>query len=279
MNHVCTLYIDNVKLGTISTWPNDPNGISFTNASNVRFVSTSCIYVLSDVGVASRVDLQVANKETVDEPLKKLSTNPYIIITDNRVMLKDKVYKAITNIPMSCRWRAIPMIKEIEYIPYKKIKDIDDIFLGQGYARELSDASNILVLPSMDEFSSTCTPLDLLIKGVSKDSYTSYSGRSITIPEDAILEREGRYLYINIIPMLEGSLKDTPYTYNGDSLILKCNILQTRINEYGQGKVQSLCKVLNTLGDRVKEIPNQYEASSLYNDIFYILDKIRNMSQ
>lgn len=298
MNILCTLYISNKKLGTIISIPKNIESVSTIKQdlsskvvspitdtiSSVRFSSPNSILVLTDEGSGPRLDLQSLEEKVVDTPLRKLSSNEYIVTTDKAVMHKDKMYKFFGNLPTICQWKAIPFVKTAEIIDYKSTGEIDDLFLKEGYAKELKEASHILVPPEWEDLSQTCTPYDLLIKkvdGLSNRSnsdgvvFHSFSERKGEIPEP--YEINGRYILLTSTPRFEGTYKNPPFTYNIDTLVFKCGVLQDRLQAYGATKVESVCASMRSLGQRLKDVNNQFQACSVYDDVVTILEKAKNM--
>lgn len=296
MNILCTLYISNKKLGTVISLPRNIDSVASLKQelsaksplsigdSNpvVRFPSNS-ILVLTDQGSGPRVDLQLLESKVVDEPLRKLSSNEYIIITDKAVMHGGKMYQTFGNLPAQCHWRAIPFVKVDDIVDYKSTGEIDDMFLKEGYARELKEATHILIPPDWNALSPSCTPYDLLIKrtdsvssGNIKDLiFHPFSGRRGIIPEPYQIDE--RYVYLDSMPKFEGPCSYPPFTYNLETLIYKCAVLQDRLEEYGTMKVDSVCASMRSIAKRLKEVKNQYMACSVYDDVVAILEKARKM--
>jgi len=252
--------------------------------SSVRFSREDNVLILTDQGTGPRVDLQSLDTKVVDEPLRKLSSNEYIVIADKVIMYKDKIYQFFGVLPSSCQWKAIPMVKFDEIIDYKSKHDVDELFLKEGYAKELRDASYILVPPDWDDLSPGCTPFDLLIKkmdGLSnRAEQTSinlhpFSGRKGELKESYVID--GRYMYLESLPEFEGSCKYPPFTYNIESLFAKYDLLQERLQAYGGNKVESVCASMKSLSQRLRNVSNQFMACSVYNDVVEILEKAKNM--
>lgn len=282
MNVLCTLYISGDKIGTLVSIPRTDIGSIINDLSNipsvqpsVRFDSYDSIIILTDQGIGNRVDLQLVDSKVVDEPLRTISSNEYMIVMDDMVLYKDKVYRSYGKIPQQTHWMVIPKIDTINIIDYKSTNDVDDMFLREGYARELRDAKYIVVPPDWNNLSASCTPYDLLIKEMKDRVYTSYSGRSFII--DNPLSIEDRYVYISDIPELDGVCVYPPFTYNMDTLLYKYDILQDRLQHYGMMKVDSLCVSMISLSQRLKSVKNQYKACSIYDDVVSILEKAKRM--
>ena len=297
MNILCTLYISNKKLGTVVSLPRNMESIanvkhdltskvvsSSTDPSPIRFGSGSNLLILTDQGTGPRIDLQSLETKVVDEPLRKLSSNEYVVITDKMIMYKDKMYQFFGTLPSQCQWRAIPMVKIDDVIDYKPVADIDEQFLREGYAKELRDAAYILVPPDWDNLSPECTPFDLLIKkadGISDRSegkdvkFHPFSGRKGIVEEP--YEIEGRYIFLTSLPVFEGECKYPPFTYNVESLFMKCSLLQDRLQVYGENKVESVCASMRSLAQRLKNVNNQFMACSVYDDVVSILEKAKTM--
>lgn len=282
MNVLYTLYISGRKLGSIISIPRNIESVSklkqdinaITEITSIRFPSKNNILLLTDQGIGSRIDLQAIDQKTVDEPLRKLSSTDYIIITDNKLMYKDKIYQFYTTVSSICMWKAIPFIKIDDIIDYQGVKEIDELFLKEGYARELKDASHILVPPSWEDLSPSCTPYDLLIR--KKDTtFIPFSGRTGSIEETD--EVDGRYIYLSSMPIFNGECKYPPITYNLETLIYKYDVLQERLQSYGSTRVDSICTSMKSLTMKLINIDNQFLASSIYDDVTRILDKTKNM--
>jgi hypothetical protein len=294
MNIICTLYFNSKKLGTIISFPKGTESLpSFknelntykpstfsTDASQVRLFADDDIYVLIDSGIGIRVELQLLDNKVVDEPLRNLSSNSYIITTDKNVMHGGKVYQSSTALPDACQWKAIPYTKFDDIVDYKVQNDNDLIFLKQGYARELKDASYVLILPDWDLLNASCTLLDLLIKkadnvGSKKAIFIPFSGRTVSIQDN--YEIDGKYIYLSSVPKFTGEFIDTPYTYTTNTLVDKYDVLQDRLNKYGTEKVDSICVAMKALTVRLKEVRNPFRAYSVYGDITNVLEKVRDM--
>lgn len=281
MNIVCTLYVSTKKLGTLIAIPPNTTSIepikkdimsrSSSDVSQVRVISERSIFILTDVGTGPRIDLQLLDTLSVDEPLRKLSSNEYIIITDKHIMIKDKIYQTFSPLSSSCHWKAIPIVKMNDIIDYESTNTADIPFLREGYARELSEAETVLVPQDWDDLSQSCTPLDLLIK---KDN-TSFSGRKGYTPD--LSKKIDRYIYLDEIPSFTGEYTYPTFTYNMENLIYKYQLLQYRLRSYGSMKVESSCVSLQSIMKRLREIDNQYMAGSIYDDVVSILSKIQKM--
>lgn len=285
MNILCSLYISGNKLGSIISIPRDTNlseGLTSKSKSDstVRIGNKDDILILSDVGQGARIDLQLLDKKVPDEPLRKLSSNDYVILTDKTAVIKDRMYSLAGTVPYLCRWKAIPMIKMDELVDVQSENDIDDLLLREGYAKELKNAACILMPPSLDEFSSSCTPYDLLVKKIEDTSsgYTiiPFSERKITIPKEQVTV-EGRYLICEEMPKFSGQCRYPPFTYNMDTLVSKFEILQKRLHNYGSEKVESVCTSMNSIASKLRSLENQFIASSIYDDVVALLDKLRMM--
>lgn len=293
MNILCTLYISNKPLGTIVSVPRDTEDISTISKelsskstdSSVRFGNSDNILILVDKGSGSRINLQLMESKVVDEPLRKLSSNDYIVITDRVVMYHDKMYQFFETLPAQCMWKALPHMKIDEIIDYKPTCEVDELLVKEGYSKELKSASYILVPPDFDDFSAVCTPYDLLIKSIdglsnrSPDkeiSFNTYSGRKGTIPEPYNID--GRYIYLESTPKFEGACKYPPFTYNMNILISKYDIMQNRLNNYGRDKVESACSSMRSLCSRLSDVENQFMAASVYEDVVAIHEKAKKMN-
>lgn len=262
MNSLCTLYIGGRRFGTITSLPTQKD-------SN----STQSIYFLSDQGNGQRIDLQSIDNEVSDEPLRNLSSTDYIVTTNEKIIYKDKKYRCFGALPTVCQFKAIPISKH-EVIDYKSKHNVDDILLSEGYAQELKDAQFILVPRSL-MFSRTFTPHDTLIKRKDGDQFIFYSGR---VPDNLEIEKtDGRYIYIKNIPIFAGEIIDTPFTYSIDTLTNKYGILQERLHKYGTQKVQSIHAAMHALSDKIAKVSDQFKASSIYDDVVHILEKVRDM--
>lgn len=282
MNILCTLYISGGKVGTLVSIPRTDLGTTITDLhgicatqQSVRFGAHDSIIILTDQGTGPRVDLQLIESKVVDEPLRVISSNDYVIVMDDTVLYKDKVYTSYGKIPAETHWKVIPRADTNDVVSYKSTGEIDDLFLREGYTRELKDAKYIVVPPDWDSLSHSCTPYDLLIKEESNGVYTSFSGRNLTIDKPASVD--GRYIYISHLPVLEGTYTYPPFTYNMDTLVYKYDVLQSRLQHYGAMKVDSLCVSMLSLAERLSGAKNQYKACSLYEDIVSILDKARKI--
>lgn len=297
MNILCTLYISSKKLGTIISLPRNIESIAslkqdlstkVTTGSNdttstIRFNSPNNILILTDQGLGPRVDLQFSESKVVDEALRRLSSNEYIVLTDKAVMHGGKMYQTFGNIPSQCHWRAIPFVKLDDIIDYKSTGEIDDMFLREGYARELKEAVHILVPPDWDALSPLCTPYDLLIKKIDNSSsenkkdtvFIPFSGRIGIIPESGQIN--GRYIYLDTMPRFEGTCIYPAFTYNMETLIYKYGVLQDRLEVHGSMKVDSVCASMRSIAQRLKDVKNQFMACSVYDDVVAILEKARKM--
>ena len=150
MNTICTFWVNGRKLGTICSFPS----------------GSESIYVLFPEKICDKkVDIQPLEGKAIDEPLRRLSTNKYIIIMEKHLISGDQMYQIVGSMPTMCQWMAIPVLHEKEVVEYESGNPaLDKVFLIEGYARELAEAQAILIPPTWDLGS--CIPADLLIKEV-----------------------------------------------------------------------------------------------------------------
>lgn len=268
MNYLCTLFVGSNKIGTIMPIPD-----SLTDTPQVK-ISGNTEYMLCDIGSGSKVSLHPVDNRVPDEALRTLSYTRYIVIERSTVIIDGKIYSTFGTLPIQCQFKVLPVIKYTDIIDYEA-NDNDTAFVNEGYVRELKEAELVLVPPSPSFHSKNCAALDLLIKKREGDTLVSFSGRKTQIPTDA--EIDGRYVYLYEIPVFTGDFKDKPYTWTIASLRNKCQVLQDRLQKYGSDRVDSLCASMKSMPERLKNIPNQFKASTLYPDVVTFLEKMREM--
>lgn len=261
-NPICTFYIDSKKFKTI--------------------VCLEDAYYASDDGIGnSTVKIQLSGSSP-DPQLRNLSSIPYMVITNDCIFIDDKTYKAISStIPKQIQYKVIPIVNNFDIIDYKiEEKVYDNLFIIQNYVRELKEAEMIIIPVSplnIDMFSLG----DLLAKSYVESKgqliFTSYSGVTITVKDEYIEEKAKRYIFVNGMD-IKGTSIDLPLTYTKQSLIQKYEILQERLNEYGKIRIETISTTLRSIPDLLKNVPNKYIASSIYEDVSKLVEKIKNMN-
>jgi hypothetical protein len=214
----------------------------------------------------NKMDIDYDKDEVVepipDEPLRELSSQPYLINSDKEMIYEDVIYVVVTNsIPMECRYCAMPILQLSDIIDYTIRNPIDSIFIEQGYVRELSSAKHV-IMPGEDYVSLG----DFLIEKVDGDTLVSFDSRKTVVKNipDSI------YISVSPIPVFTGDIVHPPYTYTPDSLISKTKILNIRLQKYGSERVRSILQSLQCVSQKLISSPNQYASSTLY-------DKVVNM--
>lgn len=283
MNTICTIYLNGQAIGTIISIPTNISSIenihndlikkvSNTDTGGVKF-SPSSILIMTDEGLGKNISCKIADKEVPDESLRKLSSNEYIVFTNNSIIHKDKVLYTKDIIPSICHWKAIPYVPSKDLIDYKSKNKIDKYFIDEGFARELKNASYVVIPTDWNMLSKSCTPYDLLIAKIDRNTFHPISGRKYDIQEEYEII-DDRYIILNELPTLTESCTLPSYTYNTESLTNKYNILQDRLQLYGRNRVKSINASLRSVTQRLDELDNQYMASSIYNDVSHLIDKI-----
>ncbi len=219
-----------------------------------------------------KIDLQLLENRSIDEPLKSLSSNKYIVIMDRCLILGEQMFQIVGSMPSACQWMTMPILHEKDLVTYAGGNmTLDRIFLAEGYARELADAYCILVSPTWDL--GVCTPLDLLIKENKEGTLIPFSGR--TLKGVTSKKVEGRYIFMTNMPEVTGEAIDLPYTYTLDTLASKFKVLQSRLQHYGTSRVESICACLSGIASAIRESPNQFKASQTYEALTSMVEKIK----
>lgn len=265
MNPLCTLYVSSRRIGVLTGIPIDEKSMRMAYG------------IMDPVGSQTSLPslhLTPIDRKAVDEPLRKLSSVDYMIFLEKQVMYKDKYYSVTGDIPVGAQFKAVPIVPG-ELYDVKPTCSFDELLLHQGYARELNDAQFILVPPSLDEFSGSCTPADLVISGKSGDTWIAYNARATD--SVSVKSNRDRHLLLEEMPVFTGIARDTPYTYTRDTLIGKYQVLQERLYDHGNRKVLSLCSSLKSLPTRLMNLNDQFKASLLYDEVVDLLEKTRKL--
>lgn len=205
-------------------------------------------------------------KVVPDEPLRTLSSQPYIINIDRDMLYKGDLYETYQSIPSCCRYMAIPAINIDQIADYEATCSYDKIFIYEGYATELSKAIYVII-PAVK-----CTDIsDFLIEKVDGDIYTSFTGRHTTIHGTPT----SRYIHIPTCPIFEGQKKNLPFSYTPSSIIAKFNSINERLQSYGRSRVQSMVQALRCASNRMITETNQFEASQSYDNVVSLIRSLR----
>lgn len=271
MSIVCTLYNGGRKYGSILAVSRDKDSIATIKAGMFEPTeesSSNTIYIMCDIGLGSRIDMTFSTATVVDEPLRTLSSNDYVITTANQLMHKNEVYTLSADLPEKCQWKAMPFIKVDDLIDYTSESDRDMPFLLEGYARDLKDAKHVLIPSDWSLLNERMALPDLLIMENGKAS----SGR--TPVSGALSRMTGRYVALIEPIAFKGSIRIVPYTYTMQTLYLKYAVLNKRLQEYGKGRISSMSLSLDSLSKKISEPTDHFKASSLYDDIVTFLEKM-----
>lgn len=205
-------------------------------------------------------------KVVPDEPLRSLSTQEYIVNTEEEMIYDRNIYETMQPIPLECRYMAIPVIHDWQIIDYTPTNNYDKVFVHDGYARELRDAKYVII-PASD-----CDDLsDLLIEKVEGNVYTSFNGRYTII--DGL--PTSRYLHTQLCPVFMGEKHDIPFTYTYTSIIAKYVSLNQRLQKYGSSRIRSMIQALQCISNRLVTESNQFEASMSYNDVVALMRSLK----
>lgn len=258
LNPICAFYASGRNIGTICSLQVDGR------VAYGLFIGKDC---------EKRVDIHVLDNNVADEPLKNLSSNEYAVITDKYLITKNKMYQASGSIPNHIQWMVVPILEEDDLIDYSGGNALyDDLFLAEGYARELAEACHIFVPPLWD--SDRYVSLDLLIKESKDDVFVPYSGRNL---RGIVSKRiEGRYIFLEKVPEVTGDIVDVPYTYTPVTLANKYWVLQDRLQKYGSSRIESICACLNGIAASMRESSNHFKTSQTYDMVSSMVEKIRN---
>lgn len=281
MNCICTFFLEGKPFGSIVTFSDESEAMDGSSKKQLRVSSKNGIYIFiepkaySPGKTATVLDIKLSKSELVDEGLKDLSSNEYVILMKNTIYAKGKIYSinhAI--IPVQCQYKALPFIYKDTILNVKSTRKDDIVFFREGYAKEFKDAEYILIPPSWDCITPTCTVLDLLIKEKSEEfgDFISFSGRQVHL-EDG--KGEGRYIFLSEIPVFSGKITYPVFTYTPQILIQKYRILNERLDKYGATRVDTVCNTLQSLCKILKETKGSFEISSIYNDVVALQDKIK----
>ena len=271
MSIVCTLYLNGRKYGSILAISREKDSIATIRAGMMDKATEpvgDTIYVMCDIGIGTRIDMTFDTASVVDESLRNLSSNEYVITTAKSLMRKGDVYVLSSDLPEQCQWKAMPFIKVDDLIDYISESDSDMPFLLEGYARDLKNARYVLIPGDWNMLNERMTLPDLLIM----DGGKTASGRT---PVNGTLPRlKDRYVAI-IEPMaFKGDMRTIPYTYTIQTLYLKYTILNKRIQEYGLNRIKSMSLSLESLSKKILESTDFFRSSSLYNDVVAFLEKM-----
>lgn len=275
MSIVCTLYLNGRKYGSIISISREKDSVATIRAGvagQAAETSSDTIYVMIDTGVGTRIDMTLDTSSVVDEPLRNLSSNEYIITTAKSVMRKSEVYTLSSDLPVSCQWKVLPFIKVDDLVDYTSESDGDMPFLLEGYAREIKNAKHVLIPSDWDMLNEYMALPDLLIMEGGKTS----SGR--TLASGSWPPMKSRYIVITEPMIFKGSVRIVPYTYTLQTLYLKYTILNQRIQEYGLNRIKSMSVSLESLSKKILESTDFFRASSLYNDVVAFLEKMHSIA-
>jgi hypothetical protein len=202
-----------------------------------------------------------------DDPLRELSSQPYIINTECDMIYNDIMYEVVDEIPAQCRYIAMPVIDSSQVMDYV-IRHPNDIkFIEEGYVKELRDAKHVIIAPS-----SYHNLGDLLIEKVEGDVYTSFNGRCTQLKSSDI---STVYVEMKTEPIFSGSYRELPYTYTPQSLINKYKYLNMRLQKYGAERVRSMLASLQSVSNRVAKDSNQFAASQIYDKVVSVVSDLR----
>lgn len=202
-----------------------------------------------------------------DEPLRELSSQPYVITTDKDIIYNDIMYESNEMIPLQCQYMAMPVVLSTQILEYTIRSPYDTMFIEEGYVRELKDAKHVIV-PST-EYPDIG---DLLIQKVEGDTFTSFNGRSTQlkgVPQGYI------YLEVKSKPIFTGTIRYPPYTYTQESLVNKFKYLNLRLQKYGSERVRSLLNSLQCVSNRLVKDPNQFSASQVYDRVVTLVSNLK----
>lgn len=260
MEYIYTIYVGSDRVGDVY------------KMSDVYVVYTdimekdSCIKVFYDTKVEMVNDDDIA-EVIPDEPLRELSSQPYIINVEKDIIYNDMMYHTNSCIPIECQFIAMPIVLASQIVEYTLRNPIDVRFIEEGYVRELRDAKHV-ILPISDDMNVG----DLLIEKVDGDIYTSFNGRSTQlkgVPPTSV------YLEVRQCPMFVGTPTYPPYTYTRESLITKCKYLNARLQKYGSERVRSLVNSLQCLSSRLMKDTNQFAASQVYDRVVGLVSDLK----
>lgn len=205
-------------------------------------------------------------KMVPDEPLRTLSTQPYILNFKDEMIYEGDVYETRQLIPSCCRYMAIPAIDIFQIVDYDSTCAYDKLFIYEGYVNELSKAKYVLIPNCSYEDLS-----DLLIEKVEGDTYYSFNGRYTTIKG----RPTSKYVQLSTCPEFSGERKNTPFTYTPCSIIAKYQSMNERLEKYGSSKVASICRALQCVCGRLMSETNQFEASQSYDDVVKLVRSLQ----
>lgn len=287
MNVICTIYLKNQFIGTIISIPSDmqniesihdllAKSISPDKNTNIKF-SSQTVLLMTDRGVGTSISCTVSDTEVPDDSLRNLSSNKYIIVTDDKIIRENQVLHLSDKIPSICKWKAIPYVPSKDLVDYVQTNKMDSVFINEGYVRELKQAKYVVIPTDWSYLSEECTPYDLLISDIKDNGFYPLSGRNYTVDEEYDII-DGRYIILENLPSLTEPYTLPPYTYNIESLSAKYTTLQERLEIYGSNRVQSINASLRSLTQRLNDTDNQFMVSEIvYKHVYNLLDKISSI--
>lgn len=251
MKPILSVFIGTNKLGTI--------------------VDTGKCFVITDsTASCDKCKLVIVEDKVVDEKLRHLSSDEYIIFTDKQVYYNNKVYKCYTDIPPSCQYKAMFIVKEEDIVEFDTCK-YDTPFINRGYAKAVKEADYVLLAKELPE---GYTPGDLLVK--KKDgSLVACTGRKYSVSDVQL--SDDKYIILDKVPSGTGTPVDIPFSYTPDSLLERTKILNYHLQDYGRRQIESARIAMVSLSERLSQVNDYFKASSIYDDIHNIVKKIRSM--
>lgn len=266
-----SLFIDGRKWGHISS----------LDKKNYAFIITN-----TPTNVP-KLEIIVDPSSLPDEPLRsgKLSTQDFLITNSASIIHDSKIYRVTGNekdlkddssrlleIPEHLRFIAMPVTSESTFIDYVPESQLEEDFIYEGYGQYVRDCPYILVPPkNFKGFTQTCRMEDLLIQTITGTTYKSISGRLAEIPN--VKYTEGRYIHLTSIPKFTGTAKDLPFIHTKDSLLNKSEVLNERLQAYGDDRLNSANIALASLPSAINRIKNRYHgAHSIYPKVVQLTD-------
>lgn len=142
MKPILSIFIGTNKIGTI--------------------VDTGKCFVITDSTIScDKCKMSLVEDKVVDEKLRNLSSDEYIIFTEKYVFYNNKVYNCYSNnIPSACQYKAMFIVKNEDIVEFDTCK-YDIPFINRGYARAVKEADYVLLTKELPE---GYTPGDLLVK-------------------------------------------------------------------------------------------------------------------
>jgi len=198
-----------------------------------------------------------------DYPLQTLSSRLFVITYDYDMVYGKYMYTTSSLIPTTCVFLLMMIIDQkdiIDYVPHP----VEEMFVKEGYVRELKKAKHVIIPTNTYEGDTS----DLLIAHRSGNILTSVNGKKTTLN----VTNPSRHIIAN--PTFYGEGVDVPYTYTIDSLIAKTKELNDRLEEYGEGRVNSMIRSLSCMIERMSTDANKFVTSTNYN---YVVEMLRLM--